>query len=42
MTASSLVTIPARQGKAVFLDEGSQIKVINTHGQQVIDILMPF
>ena len=37
MTASSLVTIPARQGRAVFLDQGSHIKVINTHGQQVID-----
>ena len=32
-----LITIPARQGRATFLDSGKKIKVINTHGQQVID-----
>ena len=37
MTASSLVTIPARRGKAAFLTKGQRVKVINTHGQQVID-----
>jgi uncharacterized protein len=37
MTASSLVTIPARRGKAAFVTKGQQVKVINTHGQQVID-----
>jgi uncharacterized protein len=37
MTASSLVTIPARKGKAAVLAKGQQIKIINTHGQQVID-----
>jgi uncharacterized protein len=37
MTASALVTIPARKGKAVFLTKGQQVKIINTHGQQVID-----
>jgi uncharacterized protein YcgI (DUF1989 family) len=37
MTASSLVTIPARQGKATMLAKGQQVKIINTHGQQVID-----
>ena len=37
MTASSLVTIPARRGKAAILAKGQQIKIINTHGQQVID-----
>jgi uncharacterized protein len=37
MPGSSLVTIPARQGKAVALAKGKQIKIINTHGQQVID-----
>jgi uncharacterized protein len=37
MTASSLVTIPARRGKAVFVTKGQQVKVINTRGQQVID-----
>jgi uncharacterized protein len=37
MTASSLVTIPARRGKAAFLTKGQRVKLINTHGQQVID-----
>ena len=37
MTSSSLVTIPARGGKAVFLEAGQRIRVINTHGQQVVD-----
>lgn len=37
MTLSSPVTIPARKGKAAFLSKGQHIKVINTHGQQVID-----
>jgi uncharacterized protein len=37
MTASSLVTIPARKGKAAVLAKGQQVKIINTHGQQVID-----
>jgi uncharacterized protein YcgI (DUF1989 family) len=33
----SLITIPARQGKAMTLRRGQHVKVINTHGQQVID-----
>ena len=37
MTSSSLVTIPARGGKAAFLKAGQRIRVINTHGQQVVD-----
>ena len=37
MTSSSLVTIPARGGKAAFLESGQRIRVINTHGQQVVD-----
>ena len=37
MTASALVTIPARQGIAAVLAAGQQVKIINTHGQQVID-----
>ncbi len=37
MTNSSLVTIPARGGKAAFLEAGQRIRVINTHGQQVVD-----
>src|ERR671933_758204 len=34
---ASLITIPARQGKAMTLRRGQHIKVINTHGQQVVD-----
>jgi len=37
MTSSSLVKIPARGGKAAFLEAGQRIRVINTHGQQVVD-----
>jgi uncharacterized protein YcgI (DUF1989 family) len=33
----SEITIPARKGKAAFAAKGQIIKVINTHGQQVID-----
>lgn len=36
MSASRL-TIPARRGKAVYLEQGQEVRVINTHGQQVID-----
>ena len=32
-----MFTIPARRGKAAYLDRGQQVRVINTHGQQVID-----
>jgi uncharacterized protein YcgI (DUF1989 family) len=35
--ANELITIPARRGKAVFLEQGTSIKVINTHGSQVVD-----
>ena len=34
---SDLITIPARRGKAAFVRQGQLIKVINTHGQQVVD-----
>ena len=37
MTSPSLVTIPARGGKAAVLEAGQRIRVINTHGQQVVD-----
>ena len=37
MTASSLVTIPARRGKAAFVTAGQHAKVVNTRGQQVVD-----
>lgn len=30
-------TIPARSGKAVFLEQGQSVMVINTHGEQVVD-----
>lgn len=32
-----IVTIPARRGKAVRLRKGQRIKMINTHGTQVVD-----
>ncbi len=37
MASSSRITIPARRGKTVPLKRGQHIKVINTHGQQVVD-----
>ncbi len=33
----SKIAIPARKGKAAFVAKGQTIKVINTHGQQVVD-----
>ena len=32
-----IVTIPARRGIAVHVNKGQSIKVINTHGEQVVD-----
>jgi uncharacterized protein YcgI (DUF1989 family) len=32
-----LQTLPARRGRAVRLRKGQALKVINTHGQQVVD-----
>ena len=37
MTAASLITIPARKGKAAIVSRGQSVRVINTHGQQVVD-----
>jgi len=37
MPSASLITIPARRGKAITLKRGQYVKVINTHGQQVVD-----
>ena len=37
MVATSLITIPARRGKAVTLNQGQSVRVVNTHGQQVVD-----
>ncbi|MHA1601283.1 MAG: DUF1989 domain-containing protein [Alphaproteobacteria bacterium] len=34
---SDLQTVPARRGRAVRLNKGNAIKIINTHGQQVVD-----
>jgi hypothetical protein len=34
---SELHTIPARRGRAARLSKGQSIKIINTHGQQVVD-----
>lgn len=37
MSNSGPVTIPARRGKAVLVKQGQVVKVINTHGDQVVD-----
>ncbi len=37
MAFSSLSTVPARKGKACRLRAGQMVKVVNTHGQQVVD-----
>ncbi len=34
---TDLETLPARRGKAVRLSKGQALKVINSHGQQVVD-----
>lgn len=31
------ITIPARRGKAAFIAKGQTLRVINTHGEQVVD-----
>lgn len=33
----AFVTIPARAGRAAFVPKGHHVRVINTHGQQVVD-----
>ena len=37
MTTGDLKTIPARHGRAQRLTKGQSIKIINTHGAQVVD-----
>ena len=37
MTASELKHLPARKGRACRLSHGQAIKIINTHGHQVVD-----
>jgi len=32
------ITVPARKGKAALVSAGQRIRVINTHGQQVVDM----
>jgi uncharacterized protein len=34
---SDLIEVPARRGRAVRLDKGRSIRIVNTHGQQVVD-----
>jgi len=34
---SDLIQIPARKGKAAFVSQGQSVKLINTHGSQVVD-----
>ncbi|MEM7653714.1 MAG: urea carboxylase-associated family protein [Pseudomonadota bacterium] len=34
---SDLIEIPARRGKAAFVEAGQHVKVINTKGEQVVD-----
>jgi uncharacterized protein YcgI (DUF1989 family) len=34
---SERIMIPARSGKAAFLDQGQSVKVVNTYGEQVVD-----
>ncbi|MCK6454611.1 MAG: urea carboxylase-associated family protein [Alphaproteobacteria bacterium] len=35
--ASAFLTVPARGGRAVRLDAGEAIEIVNTHGSQVVD-----
>ena len=37
MTGIPIVEIPARRGKAAAVARGQHVKVINTHGEQVVD-----
>jgi uncharacterized protein len=37
MAATELIEIPARRGKAVRVRQGQHLKLINTHGTQVVD-----
>lgn len=37
MSASELMTVPARKGRAVRVNNGQAIKIVNTHGTQVVD-----
>ena len=34
---SDLIQIPARKGRAAFVSQGQSVKLVNTHGSQVVD-----
>lgn len=34
---AGLVTIPARAGKAAYVERGQSVRIVNTHGKQVVD-----
>ena len=36
-TQSDIMTVPARRGRAVRVNKGQSIKIINSHGSQVVD-----
>ena len=36
-SSSVLVKIPARRGAATHLRKGQKVKIVNTHGSQVVD-----
>ena len=38
MAEAALQEVPARKGRAAILEQGQHIKMINTHGTQVIDL----
>ena len=33
----NLIELPARSGCAIYLDQGMELQIINTHGNQVVD-----
>jgi uncharacterized protein len=37
MSTGTLIEIPARRGKAIRLRQGQSVRIVNTHGQQVVD-----
>ena len=37
MSNQEILTVPARRGRAVRLNAGQSLKIINTHGHQVVD-----
>ena len=37
MNDNHLIKIPPRKSKSIFLEKNQKIKIINTHGTQVVD-----